>query len=283
MNTLHLVSSNRKTQTVRYQALLLTPFTKDDAIKYSYRSSKMIHVSCYQEEDWVFYDRRLCHMHLPKVYCSEHGGGGLVGQHCHPVPVVHYSHHNGGSLSHLWLTTKSNKETKQRQAIDYLLLFPTASTFLGGRFNHLDFPGVKQNKCCNLQMHERFLYSQDLYPTSHKQHYPPGLMRLFAVMKKQKIKTRADTKKRFARFSPFHHLHPPFDQQSQGTASQNTSSSWAWQRSSWQQSLCLQCSPAPTSPTTDTGSHTAKRANIAAGSAWGAREPPGCITKFAED
>jgi len=83
---------------------------------------------------------------------------------------------------------------------------------------------------------------------TRKQHHPPDPFRLFAVMRKQKIKTQADRKKRFAHCSQLHHLHPPFDQQSQGTATQNISSSWGMTaHGSWQWSLCLQYTSALTS------------------------------------
>lgn len=67
-------------------------------------------------------------------------------------------------------------------------------------------------------------------------------------MGKQKIKAQADRKQRFAHCSQLHHLHPPFDQQSQGTATQNISSSWgmtAHRSSLW--SLSLQHTSALTS------------------------------------
>lgn len=93
-----------------------------------------------------------------------------------------------------------------------------------------------------------FFYDQGLCPVTYKQHCPPDPLRLFAVMGKQKIKAQADRKQRFAHCSQLHHLHPPFDQQSQGTATQNISSSWGMTaHRSWLWSLSLQHTSALTS------------------------------------
>lgn len=64
----------------------------------------------------------------------------------------------------------------------------------------------------------------------------------------KKMQSQADRKQRFAHCSQLHHLHPPFDQQSQGTATQNISSSWGMTaHRSWLWSLSLQHTSALTS------------------------------------
>lgn len=70
----------------------------------------------------------------------------------------------------------------------------------------------------------------------------------FQLWESKKIRAQADRKQRFAHCSQLHHLHAPFDQCSQGTATQNISSSWGMTaHRSWLWSLSLQHTSALTS------------------------------------
>lgn len=126
---------------------------KDDTIKCSFTSSEMIHASSYKDEDWAFHEQRLLSEALAQDLMFRRMWGSRTGEAAlPPVPSVHYGHHKGWSLSHLWLAIKWNNKAEQREAVNYFLLFSTVFTLLVSEYSHLDIPGVKQNKCCNLQL-----------------------------------------------------------------------------------------------------------------------------------
>lgn len=175
-----------------------------------------------------------------------------MGQLSSPVPVVHYDHHTGWSLSHLWLIIKCNKETKTGGKLSSVI------------FYHLYPPcqwihPLGLYRCKTEQMLQFATVSSNSSKTkvstlSHISNIAHQILGDYLQLwESKKLRLRlTGSKVRFAHCSQFHHLHPPFDQQSQGTAARLLLKAFpaagAWQHTCWQWPLCLQHTSALASP-----------------------------------
>lgn len=99
-------------------------------------------------------------------------GTGTEGSALPRVPLVHYDHHRGWSLSHFSLIIKRNNKKKQRQAVNYLPLFSTLSTLPVNQYTHLDIPGVNQNECHNMQLCTAFFLRPRSLPRDTQATFP---------------------------------------------------------------------------------------------------------------
>lgn len=210
----------------------------------------MIHASSYQEEDWAFQEQRLLSEALAQDLMFRRMWGSRTGEAAlPPVPFVHYDHHRGWSLSHLWLNYQVKQQSRAKTScklfsVIFCCLYPPC------QWIH----PLGHSRCKTEWMLQFATLSSNFFKTKVSALWHISsivhqtLWDYLQLWESKKIKSQADRKQRFAHCSQLHHLHPPFDQQSQGTATQNISSSWGMTaHRSWLWSLSLQHTSALTS------------------------------------